>query len=56
MLHAHEVFLDSLISQDVVGQDFAAGGEPNVFTPDLLLRVPVDFTGGIVRTHTDRDA
>ena len=38
LVHAHAVGLDALINQDVVGQDPAAGGEPDVFTMGLLLK------------------
>ena len=38
LVHAHAVGLDALISQDVVDQDPAAGGEPDVFTMGILLK------------------
>lgn len=43
MVHAHAVGGDALISQDVVGQDPATAGEPDVFTIRLLLNSLVDL-------------
>ena len=47
LVHAHAVGLDALISQDVVGQDPEAGGEPGEFALGLLLRGTVGLTYGV---------